>query len=100
MSSTSPLSPKHLAGSVPLQEQAESDATAQAVAGYLGKTGGHRRLSGATYCVNFHVVGLPSAASTMIPDSGTRAVGSGEGDQKLIQWRAAAWTAGVELAVV
>jgi len=23
---------------------------------------------GSTYCVNFHVVGLPSAASTMIPE--------------------------------
>ena len=73
MSSTSPLSPKHLAGSVLLQEQAESGATTQAVAGYLGKRGGHRShrsVSGATYCVNFHVVGLPSAASTMIPGPG------------------------------
>ena len=36
-----------------------------------------------TYCVNFHVVGLPSAASTMIPE--TKAVNSVESDQDLVQ---------------
>ena len=75
MSSTSPLSPKHLAVSVLLQEQTKSGATARAVAGYFGAIGGHRDVSGATYCVNFHVVGLPfhrnCPLKTQTPSSGT-----------------------------
>jgi hypothetical protein len=37
------------------------------------------------YCVNFYVVGLPSAVSTMIPGPGRW--GQAEGDQKLVQWQ-------------
>jgi len=65
MSSTSPLSPKHLSQSVAFPGR--FDALASIMQAELAVAVGMSGERGGTYWVNFHVVGLPSA-STMIVD--------------------------------
>lgn len=74
MSSTSPLSPKHLAESVLPTRRTRAWCSCakqhhKATAGLLLQG----EVLGWTYCVNFHVVGLPSASTMIGPGLGGQA---------------------------